>query len=76
MAYNSRREKRTEKTRKRKPMKNELEKYKKVKRETAPKETYSVFLETRQIEFLRKHSINLSRLVRDVVDRLMRDVKK
>lgn len=51
---------------------DKLDKYKKVKNETPPKVSTSVFLEKKQIEFIKKRSLNLSRLIRDFLEKLMR----
>ena len=56
-------------------MKN-LKDYEKVKPETTPKKTTSVFIEKRQVEFLRRRNLNLSKLIRDFLDSLMKGEKE
>ncbi len=53
-------------------MKNSLEKYSKDRAETIPKVSTSIFLEKKQVEFLRKKNINISKLVREFVNRIMK----
>lgn len=56
-------------------MKNNLDQYRKKETKAEPKETTSVYLETKQIEFVSKNSLNLSLLVRKLLAKLMRGEK-
>jgi hypothetical protein len=50
-----------------------LEKFVKVKVEREPMVTTSVMIEKRQLAFLHSRALNLSALVRNLLERLMKD---